>query len=192
MLPILHSAGGRLELNGKVIAMDNLARLLGATLNDIEVHIAALEEVGLLACDDVGYYCPAIVQSEGVRRSRAAGGRKGGNPALLRRKANEALPITPTPSVTDTSSAAPAKVDVLSVLVAAGTSESIARASLSAVKRRLGAEAFEPLVAELVASTPPNPLAWLIAQCDARATPRAGRRAMQIETRVETTPVSLA
>lgn len=80
---------GYLLLNGEPIAAAALARLAGSTEREVGVLLAELEAAGALDRDDDGLvYSPQMVHDERVRAARAAGGRFGGNPALVGRKDN--------------------------------------------------------------------------------------------------------
>lgn len=76
---------GYLKVGPKVILPVNLVGLLGSTtLEEVEGCVAELEEMEIFSRDEEGViYSRRLVRDEAVRRKRAAGGKKGGNPALI-------------------------------------------------------------------------------------------------------------
>jgi len=78
---------GHLKVNRKVILPCNLAVMVGANLEEIGRLLEELEEAGVFARDEEGcIYSKRMVRDENLRNIRAEGGKKGGNPALLRGK----------------------------------------------------------------------------------------------------------
>jgi hypothetical protein len=74
---------GYLKVGDKVILADNLARIVGATLPEVEGWIAELESANVFSRDDDGcIFSRRMVRDENTRKLRAEGGSKGGNPAL--------------------------------------------------------------------------------------------------------------
>jgi hypothetical protein len=74
---------GYLKVGDKVILADNLARIVGATLPEVEGWIAELESANVFSRDGEGcIYSRRMVRDENTRKLRAEGGSKGGNPAL--------------------------------------------------------------------------------------------------------------
>ena len=85
MICLMHEGAeyGYLKVGSKVILPDNLARMVGATLQETEGWLDELVTSGVVSVDESGcYYCRRMIKDELVRASRAAGGSKGGNPAL--------------------------------------------------------------------------------------------------------------
>jgi hypothetical protein len=84
--------------------------MTGATLQEVEGYIEELESAGVFMRDDEGcIYSKRMIRDEEIRQSRAAGGSKGGNPALLAKKTGpqkDNLPanLQPTPSSSSSSS----------------------------------------------------------------------------------------
>jgi hypothetical protein len=77
---------GHLKVGGKVILPPTLAQLEGYPLSEVEGWLKELEEVGVFSKTDEGcIYSRRMVRDEELRRVRAAGGLKGGNPDLLKR-----------------------------------------------------------------------------------------------------------
>jgi hypothetical protein len=97
---------GYLKVNHKVILPPNLARMVGATLQETEGWLMELEEVGAFSRDEHGcIFSRRMVNDELLRNKRAAGGKLGGNPALkvggrLSTKVNR----KPTPSSSSSTS----------------------------------------------------------------------------------------
>lgn len=112
MICLMHQGSdyGYLKVNGKVILNANLARMCGSTLHEVEGWIKELQDAGVFSVDDDGcIFSRRMIRDEQVRQSRASGGIKGGNPALLKKKNekekdNLPLNLTPTPSSSSSSS----------------------------------------------------------------------------------------
>lgn len=86
MLCLMHEGTpyGYLKVNHRVILGDNLARIIGATLEQTEGWLADLEAAGVFSrAPDGCIYSRRMVRDEEIRSTRAAGGIKGGNPALV-------------------------------------------------------------------------------------------------------------
>jgi uncharacterized phage protein (TIGR02220 family) len=86
MLCLMHEGApyGYLKVNNKVILPSNLARMVGATLQEVEGLLEELETAGVFSRDEDGcIFSRRMVKDERVRNSRAAGGKKGGNPILM-------------------------------------------------------------------------------------------------------------
>jgi len=85
MICLMHEGNpyGYLKVGNKVILPDNLCRIVGATLDEVEGWLSELSDAGVCSKDESGcIYCRRMVRDEEVRRRRAAGGKLGGNPAL--------------------------------------------------------------------------------------------------------------
>ncbi len=73
------------KVNHKVISKVDLARIIGTTIDEVSALIIELEQVGVFSKDDRGcLFSRRMVRDESIRQSRACGGIKGGNPALLK------------------------------------------------------------------------------------------------------------
>lgn len=86
MICIMHQGEpyGYLKVKGKVISKDKLGVFLGVEAGVVESCLSELEGAGLFSTDDEGaIYSRRMVRDEVVRAKRAAGGCKGGNPALM-------------------------------------------------------------------------------------------------------------
>lgn len=74
---------GHLKVNHKVISKVNLARMIGATLQETEEWLKELQDAGVFSvADDGALISRRMVRDESLRQIRAAGGSKGGNPSL--------------------------------------------------------------------------------------------------------------
>lgn len=116
MICIMHQGSdyGHLKVNGKVILPTNLARMTGSTLAEVEGWLEELEGAGVFSKDEAGgIFSRRMIRDEEIRQARAAGGVKGGNPALKRKKegsskvdckVNLGANLQPTPSSSSSSS----------------------------------------------------------------------------------------
>lgn len=108
MLCIMHQGSeyGYLKVNGKVILPTNLARMTGTTFKEAEGYLEELEEAGVFSRDEGGcIFSRRMIRDEEIREARAAGGSKGGNPALMgEKKVNLPANLQPTPSSSSSSS----------------------------------------------------------------------------------------
>ena len=112
MLCLMHQGSpyGYLKVGGKVILPANLARMCGVTPEEAEGYLEELETAEVFSRDAEGcIFSRRMVRDEKIRESRAAGGIKGGNPALMKRregsdKVNLAANLPPTPSSSSSSS----------------------------------------------------------------------------------------
>lgn len=74
---------GHLKVGEKVILPDNLARMVGETLEVVEGWIKELKQAGVFEYAEDGSICSRrMIRDEHLRNTRAAGGKLGGNPAL--------------------------------------------------------------------------------------------------------------
>jgi len=92
---------GYLKVGGKVILIDNLARMVGATLHDAQGWLDELIQFGVCSIDEDGaIFSRRMIRDEEIREKRAAGGFKGGNPTLKKAtdKVNLDPNLKPTPS----------------------------------------------------------------------------------------------
>lgn len=104
MICLMHEGTpyGYLKVNHKVILTSNLARMVGGCAKDVEEWIDELEQAGVFSRDaDGSIYSRRMIRDEEIRVKRAAGGRLGGNPALLM-KVNLPPNLPSTPSVRKT------------------------------------------------------------------------------------------
>ena len=117
MLCLMHEGTpyGHLKVKDKVILPPNLARMVGATLGEIEGLLRELEDSGVFSRDEEGcIFSRRMIRDEKIRNSRAEGGKRGGNPALMvnrkvnlvdnREKTFEITPATASASASATSS----------------------------------------------------------------------------------------
>lgn len=85
MMCIMHEAEpyGHLLIAGRAVTDVDLAKQSGLPTKNVAAWRAELLENGLIAVNDRGVtFNPRMVRDEDVRKRRADGGRKGGNPAL--------------------------------------------------------------------------------------------------------------
>ena len=113
MICLMHQGSeyGYLKVGGKVILNSNLARMCGATLQEVEGWIGELEQVEVFSRDAEGcIYSRRMIRDEQVRQARASGGKLGGNPALKgKNKVNLNRNLSPTPSSSSSSSSSKEK-----------------------------------------------------------------------------------
>lgn len=110
MICIMHQGSdyGYLKVNHKVILSPNLARMCGATLEEVEGWLIELSDAGVYSVDaERCIYSRRMIRDEELRKARAAGGVKGGNPNLIGKKKvnlNPNLDTTPSSSSSSSSS----------------------------------------------------------------------------------------
>lgn len=73
---------GHLIVNGKPIRPQVLARMVGASIREVERWISELEAAGVFNREGATIISRRMVRDERVRRLRAEGGKLGGNPSL--------------------------------------------------------------------------------------------------------------
>ena len=74
---------GHLKVGDKVILVDNLARMVGETLDVVQGWLEELEQAGVYDLTSDGVICSRrMIRDENLRNIRASGGKLGGNPAL--------------------------------------------------------------------------------------------------------------
>lgn len=106
---------GHLKVGEKVILPDNLARMCGLTLNEVEGWLAELREAGVYDLTDDGViFSRRMIRDENLRTTRAEGGKLGGNPALkvnleVNHKVEKEVKQNPTPSSSSSSSSSDIK-----------------------------------------------------------------------------------
>src|SRR4029078_6027548 len=94
---------GYLKVKDMVILTPNLARMVGATLPEVEGWLAELFKAGVYAINSEGcIFSRRMIRDEEIRLARAAGGILGGNPKLL--KDNLRPNLRPPPSSSYSSS----------------------------------------------------------------------------------------
>ena len=75
---------GHLKVNSKVILSTHLAGMVGITNERVNILLNELEEAGVFSRDNTGcIFSRRMVQDEGIRQQRSAGGKEGGNPKLI-------------------------------------------------------------------------------------------------------------
>ena len=96
---------GYLKVGNKVILADNLAPMVGSTLEDVEGWLHELSDAGVFDVVD-GIICSRrMIRDEELRQKRAEGGKLGGNPMLKDKgKVNLEVKQNPTPSSSSSSS----------------------------------------------------------------------------------------
>lgn len=89
MICLMHEGTpyGHLKVNQKVIHAPNLARIVGATIDEVEGWLEELEAAGVCSRDEDGCYLSRrMIRDESIRQVRAAAGKLGGNPNLKKPK----------------------------------------------------------------------------------------------------------
>ena len=115
---------GHLKVGNKVILSSNLARMVGETIDTVDEWLDELKQAGVYETTEEGViYSRRMIRDENLRQIRAAGGVKGGNPALLVNKDNYKVNLidnlveekkdkqNTTPSSSSASSSASAYID---------------------------------------------------------------------------------
>jgi len=113
MICFMHEGSpyGHLKVGDKVILSFNLSRMVGETLDVVEGWLDELSTAGVYETNDEGViYSKRMIRDENLRQIRAAGGSKGGNPALMdKAKVNLEDKQKPTPSSASSSSSSSTK-----------------------------------------------------------------------------------
>ncbi len=120
MICLMHQGEpyGHLTLNGKGILPPILARMVGASIEEVEGWLSELESVGVFSREDDGtIYSRRMIRDEEIRQSRAAGGVKSiEHPNVAKPKTDKKrqegypsripspTPFTPPPSSSSSSS----------------------------------------------------------------------------------------
>ncbi|MEN9671037.1 MAG: hypothetical protein RL018_1314 [Pseudomonadota bacterium] len=108
MICFMHEGSpyGHLKVGDKVILPSNLARMVGDSAEVVADWLLELSQAGVYETNDEGViYSKRMIRDENLRQIRAAGGSKGGNPALMDKgKVNLEDKQKPTPSSTSSSS----------------------------------------------------------------------------------------
>lgn len=97
---------GYLKVNNKVILPQNLARMVGLTLDEVQGYLHELNDAGVYEIDSGGsIYSKRMIRDEVLRNKRAEGGKLGGNPNLkVKHKVNLEVKQIITPSSSSSSS----------------------------------------------------------------------------------------
>jgi hypothetical protein len=121
MICFMHEGSpyGHLKVGDKVILPSNLARMVGDSAEVVADWLLELSQAGVYETTDEGViYSKRMIRDENLRQIRAAGGSKGGNPALMDKgKVNLEDKQKPTPSSTSSSSSPSKKEKVADALV---------------------------------------------------------------------------
>jgi len=121
MICFMHEGSpyGHLKVGDKVILPSNLARMVGDSAEVVADWLLELSQAGVYETTDEGViYSKRMIRDENLRQIRAAGGSKGGNPALMDKgKVNLEDKQKPTPSSTSSSSSSSKKEKVADALV---------------------------------------------------------------------------
>lgn len=117
MICFMHEGSpyGHLKVGDKVILAFNLSRMVGETLDVVEGWLEELSTAGVYETTDEGViYSKRMIRDENLRQIRAAGGSKGGNPALMDKgkvnlEVKQEVKQKPTPSSSSSSSSSKEK-----------------------------------------------------------------------------------
>lgn len=113
MICFMHEGSpyGHLKVGDKVILAFNLSRMVGETLDVVEGWLEELSTAGVYETTDEGViYSKRMIRDENLRQIRAAGGSKGGNPALMDKgKVNLEVKQKTTPSSASSSASSSTK-----------------------------------------------------------------------------------
>jgi hypothetical protein len=112
---------GYLKVGDKVILPDNLARMVGQTLPEVEGWLSELSQAGVYDLIDGAIVSRRMVKDENLRNIRALGGKLGGNPALkvkdkVNLKVEKEVKQKPTPSSSSSSSSSIINIELPSWL----------------------------------------------------------------------------
>lgn len=86
MLCLMHDSDrrGYLQVNGKPVSLEMLARMTGNETEQVSRDLQELENSGVYSCTEHGtIFCRRMVRDEARRQRLRENGKKGGNPALL-------------------------------------------------------------------------------------------------------------
>lgn len=104
MLLMMHDSDERgvLLVNGVPMPEAVLARRLGLDNQKLNQILTTLLTFGVTSRreSDGAYFCRRMVKDEHIRKVRAAAGKKGGNPDLLKQNPKQTTKQIPTPSIT--------------------------------------------------------------------------------------------
>ena len=108
---------GHLKVGDKVIHANNLARMVGETLEVVEGWLKELQQAGVFDLTSDSVICSRrMIRDENLRQIRASGGKLGGNPALMDKSKVNLKVIqedkqNPTPSSSSSSSSSKDKTN---------------------------------------------------------------------------------
>lgn len=91
MICLMHEGSpyGYLKVGSMVILPANLARMVGATLPEVEGWLDELHKAGVYSMDENGcIFSRRMIRDEEIRKRRASGGKLGGNPNLVRKESS--------------------------------------------------------------------------------------------------------
>lgn len=90
---------GHLAVNGRPMESKQIARMVGESPAAVAKLLAELETAGVFSrSGDDAIYSRRMVKDEHIREVRAAAGKMGGNPDLLKQKDKQTAKQAPTPS----------------------------------------------------------------------------------------------
>ena len=130
MICFMHEGNpyGYLKVGNKVILAENLARMVGLTIEEVEDYLAELKEANVFDFDaDGAIYSRRMIRDENLRNIRASGGKLGGNPALMSKnkvnlkdnqKVENEVNQNPTPSSSSSSSSSSSNKEKSATVVA--------------------------------------------------------------------------
>jgi hypothetical protein len=96
---------GYLKVGNKVIHAENLSRMVGESLDNVNKWLEELLEAGVYDLDDSAICSRRMIRDENLRKIRAEGGKLGGNPKLKDKiKVNHEDKQNTTPSSSSSSS----------------------------------------------------------------------------------------
>jgi hypothetical protein len=96
---------GYLKVGNKVIHSENLSRMVGESLENVEKWLEELYEAGVYDLDEGAICSRRMIRDENLRKIRAEGGKLGGNPKLKdNNKVNHEDKQKTTPSSSSSSS----------------------------------------------------------------------------------------
>jgi hypothetical protein len=112
MICFMHEGSpyGYLKVGNKVILPENLARMTGITLEEVQGYLKELSDANVYDIESDGAICSRrMIRDENVRKLRAEGGKLGGNPNLIgekkdNRKVKNKVNQNTTPSSSSSSS----------------------------------------------------------------------------------------
>lgn len=95
---------GHLSVNGRAMTPAQLARMVGESPKTFDKLLQELEDAAVFSRDEDGViYSRRMLKDEHIRNVRAASGKQGGNPNLLKQKVKQNDKQNPTPSSSSSS-----------------------------------------------------------------------------------------
>lgn len=193
MICFMHEGNpyGHLKVGNKVILPANLASMVGATLSNVEGWLEELRSAGVYDVDADGTILSRrMIRDENLRNMRAAGGKLGGNPALMvADKVNQKVKQNPTPSSSSspstsfnsvpngTGAKAPLTTDEIifgygvPLLTNAGTADKQARSFLGGLRKSHGDDELVNALRDCIREKPLQPLEWLAKRLPPKGAP---------------------